>query len=245
MLSRQDVVNNFTLNVEKERLKQKFTQEQMAKKLGLSLSGYKKMISGATTKIDLYTALLLHNMTGKWIFELVEEQEDNTEFLMKLRELSPYQKRFLHGILDFELSFSSAHEGNADDYITVFVPTGSAADGMICDSSNWIKVNAASYRKKFGDDLYCGIKVTSNYLHPIYNRGDILLICRGAVKEGNPGIFFNKENGRLYVRKAMPSRSWILEPINGHGETFFVNNLDNDISEKWIHLGYVLAKMKE
>ena len=245
MLSRQDVANNFTLNVEKERLKQKFTQEQMAKKLGLSLSGYKKMISGATTKIDLYTALLLHNMTGKWLFELVDEPEDNTEFLMKLRELSPYQKKFLHGILDFELSFSSAHEGNADDYITVFVPTGSAADGMICDFSNWIKVNASSYRKKFGDALYCGIKVTSNHLNPVYNLGDILLICNNTAREGENSIFFNKETGRLYVRKTMPSRSWILEPINGYGETFFVNSLDKDASEKWIHLGYVLDKMRE
>lgn len=244
MLSRQDIVNNFTLNVEKERLRQKLTQEQMAKKLGLSLSGYKKMISGATTKIDLYTALLLHNMTGKWIFELIEEHEDNTEIILKLRELSSFQKNFIKGILDFEISFSSSHE-NADDYITVFVPTVNMEDGMFCDSSNWIKVNAASYRKRFGENLYCGIKVTSNHLNPVYHLGDILLICRDSIHEGDTGIFFNKENGMVYVRKVSPSYSWILEPINGLGETFTIDSLDKTASEKWIHFGYILAKMRE
>ena len=58
MLTKQELVKNFTLNVEKERLKLKLTQAQMAKKLDMSLSGYKKMISGVTTIIDLYTAYL-------------------------------------------------------------------------------------------------------------------------------------------------------------------------------------------
>ncbi len=92
MLTKQELVKNFTLNVEKERLKLKLTQAQMAKKLDMSLSGYKKMISGVTTKIDLYTAYLLQNMTGKWIFELIDDYEEDMELILSLRELSQCQK---------------------------------------------------------------------------------------------------------------------------------------------------------
>ena len=78
MLTRQDIVRNFTLNVEKERIKRNLTQSQMAKKLEMSLSGYKKMISGVTAKIDLYTVQLMHNLTGKWIFELIDDYGEDT-----------------------------------------------------------------------------------------------------------------------------------------------------------------------
>ena len=47
------------------------TQAEMAKKLELSLSGYKKMISGETTKIDTYTAFLMYDLYGKWLFEMI------------------------------------------------------------------------------------------------------------------------------------------------------------------------------
>ena len=130
MLTKQELVKNFTLNVEKERLKLKLTQAQMAKKLDMSLSGYKKMISGVTTKIDLYTAYLLQNMTGKWIFELIDDCEEDMELILSLRELSQCQKSFIKGIMEFEAAFSAGHD-EPEDYITVFVPTGNMEDGMI------------------------------------------------------------------------------------------------------------------
>ncbi len=244
MLSRQDLTKNFTLNVEKERILRKLTQSQMAKKLEMSLSGYKKMISGATVKIDLYTAQLMRNLTGKWLFELIDDYNEDTELILKLRHLSPSQKDFIKGILDFETEFFSFHE-NAEDYITVFIPTGNMEDGMIYDSVHYTKVNAASYRKKFGSDLYCGIKITSNHLHPVYNLGDILLICRKPIREGDTGIFFNRENGRIYIRKYQPAAPWILEPINGYGEILTIDQYDHNDMKKWIKFGYVLTKMRE
>lgn len=246
MLTKQEIVKNFILNVEKERISQKLTQAQMAKKLDMSLSGYKKMVSGVTTKIDLYTAQLLHEMTGKWIFELIDDygEDEDTEIILKLKELSARQKKFISGIVDFEVEFSSSHQ-NESDYITVFVPTGNMEDGMIYDSSHYFKMNAAAYRQKFGDDLYCGIQVTSDHLHPVYNIGDILLICRKPIREGDTGIFLNKETGRAYIRKLQPSASWVLEPINGYGEPIIIDSNNEADLEKWIRFGYVLTKMRK
>lgn len=244
MLTKQEIVSNFILNVEKERLKQNLTQAQMAKKLEMSLSGYKKMVSGVTAKVDLYTVYLMQHMTGKWIFELIDDYQEDTEIILKLKELSLRQKNFIEGIIDFEIEFSVSHE-NCNDYITVFVPTGNMQDGMVYDSSNFFKINATSYRKKFGDDLYCGIQVTSDHLHPVYNLGDILLVCRKSVREGDTGIFFNKENGRAYIRRLMPASSWILEPINGYGEPIAIDRHNETESAKWIRFGYILTKIRD
>lgn len=243
MLTKQELVKNFTLNVEKERIKRRLTQAQMAKKLEMSLSGYKKMISGATTKIDLYTAHLLQSMTGKWIFELIDDYEEDTSLIMNLKNMTAGQKNFIKGIIEFESEFCAGHE-NTDDYITVFVPTGNMEDGMIYDSSYFFKVNAASYRRKFGDDLYCGIQVTSDHLHPVYHFGDILLVCKKAIREGDTGIFLNKDTGRAYIRKLQSSISWILEPINGYGKPITIDRSNEADSEKWIRFGYVLTKMR-
>ncbi|WWR14509.1 helix-turn-helix domain-containing protein [Lachnospiraceae bacterium JLR.KK008] len=246
MLTKQEMVNNFILNIEKERVKQNLTQAQMAKKLDMSLSGYKKMVSGVTTKIDLYTVYLLRNLTGKWVFELIDDYPEDSELVMKLQKLSLRQKNFIRGIIDFELEFANSHRDEpAEDYITVFVPTGNMEDGMIYDSSNYYKLNAAAYRKKFGNDLYCGIQVTSDHFHPVYNLGDVLLVCHKAIREGDTGIFLNKETGRAYIRKLHPSDTWILDPINGYGEPIIIDSHNINDTSKWIRFGYILTKIRE
>ncbi|MGI6013787.1 MAG: helix-turn-helix domain-containing protein [Oscillospiraceae bacterium] len=243
-VTRQDIVRNFTLNIEKERINLGLTQAQMAEKLQLSLSGYKKMISGETSRIDLYTAHLMYKLTGKLIFELLNDWGEELEIMRQFYRLTPSQYHFVKSIIDFETAFLGENE-NPDDYISVLVLTGNMEDGMIYDSSNIIKVNAAPYRKRFGSDLHCGIKITSNHLHPVYHLGDILLICRKPIRDGDTGIFINKETGRVYVRKFHQTDPCVLEPINGYGEAFTVNSYDEEDMNKWIKFGYVLTKMRE
>lgn len=242
MLTKQELARNFTLNIEKGRIKQGLTQSQMATLLEMSLSGYKKMISGSTAKIDLHTMYLLHRIFGKCFFEMIDEYEEDEELLLNFKMLSSSQKKYIKGLVDFELAFTTNNQ-NSTDYITVFVPTGNMEDGMFFDSANYIKVNASVYRKKFGTDLHCGIQITSDHLHPTYNMGDILLICRKAIREGDTGIFLNKETGRLYIRKlhASTSTSWILDSVNDYDEPII---LDRSNTENWVRFGYVLTKMR-
>lgn len=243
MLTKQELAKNFTLNIEKERLRRGLTQSQMAEQLEMSLSGYKKMISGATVKIDLHTMYLLYRSFGKNFLEMIDEADEDAELMLHFNQLSEAQQKYIEKMIEIELALTDSQE-NADDYITVFIPTGNMEDGMIFDSANYTKVNASAYRKKFGSDLYCGIQVTSDHLHPVYNMGDILLICHKAIREGDTGIFLNKATGRVYIRKLLPAASWVLEPINDYGEQIVVDRSNQTDMQNWVRFGYVLTKMR-
>ncbi|MGN0342393.1 MAG: helix-turn-helix domain-containing protein [Roseburia sp.] len=242
-MNRQQIAHDLIIRMEQERDRLGLTQAQMAQKLEMSLSGYKKVISGETQKIDIYTLYLLHQLTGKWFIEWVESDAGNSSLARKYFMLSENQQKFIEGIVDFELSIAR-DKHPAKDFITVFVPTGNMEDGMIYDSSNFIKVDVSAYRQQFGANLHCGIQITSNHLHPVYHIGDILLICRKAIRDGDTGIFIKKDTQAAYIRKFHQTSPCILEPINNLGEPFYVDSYDLDDMNQWIKFGYVLTKMK-
>lgn len=243
-MTKQELARNFSLNVERERIRLGLTQAEMAKKLEMSLSGYKKMISGETTKIDAYTAFLMHDLCDKWFYEIIGYPISEAETVAKIRKLSKTQLRFITAIVDLEYSLLT-EQNSPEEYIPVIVPTGNMQDGMIYDSADILHINAAIYRKRFGDDLHFGIKVTSSHLHPAYNKGDIILISQNPIRDGDTGIFINKEDGCIYIRKFHQAAPCVLEPINGFGKTFFVNNSNPQEMKNWIKMGYVLCKMRQ
>ncbi len=243
-MTKQELAKNFSLNVERERIQLGLTQAEMARKLEMSLSGYKKMISGETTKIDSYTAFLMYQLCGKWLFEMIDHPVHAAEAISKLKYLTESQLRFVSAVINIEYDFL-VHQEVPDDYISVLVPTGNMQDGMIYDSADIIKVNASIYRRRFGSDLHFGIKITSSHLHPVYNKGDIILVSRNPIRDGDTGVFINKEDGRAYIRKFHQAEPCVLEPINGFGKPFYVNNSSPQEMEPWIKVGYVLCKMKQ
>lgn len=240
---RQELIKNYAQSMERERSKLGLTQSEMSKKLDMSLSNYKKIISGESSNINLYVAHLMHELTGKWTFELCGEHTEELDLLQKIRSLSDSQKRFIYGLLDIEVAFSEKIK-DSDDYISVLIPTGNMADGMVYDSSNIKKVNASVYKKRFGDDLSFGIMVTSTHFHPVYHEGDILLICQKPIRDGDTGIFYNRETGRIYIRKLLKKVHAELFPVNGYGSSIVVDYSDMNEIEKWIKIGYVLCKMR-
>lgn len=243
-MTKQELAKNFSLNVEKERVRLGLTQAEMAKKLEMSLSGYKKMISGETTKIDAYAAYLMYGICGKWLFELIGYSIYESDTLTKMKCLTESQLKFISAIINIEYDFLT-HQDTPDEYISVITLTGNMQDGMIYDSGNVTKVNAALYRKRFGEDLHFGIKITSSHLHPVYNKGDIILISQNPIRDGDTGVFINKDDGRVYIRKFHQAEPCLLEPINGFGKPFYVNNSNPLEMEKWVKVGYVLCKMKQ
>lgn len=243
-MTRQEMTSNYIINMERERVNWGYTQPQMAKRMGLSTSGYKKIVAGETSKIDLYAAYQLYKFTGKFIFELCGEQSTDLQLFQSLRDLTPSQKAFVSGVIEFERDFQEK-TSNTEEYISVVVPTGSMEDGMIWDSANVIKVNAAPYLHKFGQDLHCGLMVTSYNLQPVYHEGDILLISKRPPREGDTAIFVNRENGCAYLRKFRHGSPARLEPINEYGVTFKVDCNNAADMDKWIKFGCVLTKMRK
>lgn len=245
IMTRLEIINNFIQSLEKERTSLGFTQAQMAQKMEMSLSGYKKLIAGETSKIDIYMAYRVCCLTGKWFHELCGDESDpHVDIVSRLRSLTASQLRFISGIVDFEIQFQNKTEGDIEDYVSILIPTGDEKDGMILDSANVEKLNIASYRKWFGSELHCGVKVTSNHLTPAYHMGDILLVSHTAPRDGDTGIFINKENGRAYLRKYHQTNPTVLEPIVGYGSPFIIDTQDHKEVDKWIKFGRVLAKIR-
>lgn len=245
-MDRIDIANKISTNIEKERVNLGLTQSQFAKELDMSLSSYKRIINGETSRIDIYTIYLIYRLTGKFACEILDIDEKLITLIQKLRTLSPYQRNYIDAIIDTELSLSKANDSfsDAEDNISVFIPSGNMADGMIMDSYNIEKINISAYRHAFGNNVHCGIRVTSNHLHPIYNKDDVLLISRSPIRDGDTGIFINTQNKRIYVRKFFQSNPCILSPLNNYGEPIYVSSDDINDMKKWIKFGYVLCKIR-
>lgn len=184
-MTQQKILLNFIDNIEKERVRLNLTQAQMAQKLDMSVSNYKKLIAGQYRRPNLFLAQRLYELTGKLLFEFFDFDSPKLNAISKFMKLSDTQCSFIEGIIDFELAFSVTEEENTDDYLTVLIPTGNCEDGMIWDSANVRKVNIAPYRKRYGSQINAGIEVTSNHLTPVYHMGDILLISRRPPRDGD------------------------------------------------------------
>lgn len=242
-MTRQELASNFITSMERERVRRGYTQPQMADRLGLSASGYKKIIAGETSKIDLYTAYLVYKLSGKFIFELCGENSAELEAFQDYRSLTSSQKAFVNNIIHFERNFQE-NNTSVEEYISVIVPSGVAEDGMIWDSANVIKVNASPYIHKFGKNLHCGILITSDHLQPVYQMGDILLVSRRPPRNGDTGIFINKEEGRAYLRRYRQTDTIRLEPVNEYGVVIELSSNDMSDEGKWLKLGCILSKMR-
>jgi len=244
IVSRIELAQRFALALEQARISMGVTQSQMADKMGMSVSAYKKVVSGDTTKIDMEYAVRLNRLTGWHLSEITGEDTAEAVLLAEYRSLTPSQKRFVSAVAGFEARFKASHEIDAEEYLTVLVPTGDMQDGMIYDSSNIIKIEAGDYYKRYGSRLHTGIMVTSNHLHPVYNKGDILLMCCEPIRDGDTGVFLHKTDGRVYIRRFRQTDPCQLEPINGFGRVFTVSQSALEDLSQWVKFGYVLCKMR-
>ena len=190
-MNRLEIANNISTNIERERTKLGMSQAQFAKALDMSLSTYKRIANGESSRIDVYTAYLIYKLTGRFSCELTGFNDDVINLVKRIKKLSKSQRILIDSIIDTELALSAYKDesSHTEDLISVLIPTGNMTDGMILDSYNVEKLDVSNYRKAFGDALHIGIRITSNHLHPVYNKGDILLISRNPIRDGDTGIF--------------------------------------------------------
>lgn len=239
---------NLALSMEKERVAMGLTQEEMAEAIDVSYSAYKKIARRETYKVTAYSLYKLHNLTGKFGKELTGYGNENEEMLAGFRVLTKSQKDFVKSIIDFELNFvqSMPKDVNPDDYIPVLELTGDMEDGMIYDSTNIKMVYAKDSIERFKPHVInSGIEVTSNHLHPVYNMGDIILICKERIGNGDVGVFINKNTSRAYLRKYTEKNNQIeLRPICDYGEPFIIDAQNPENINQWIKYGKVLSKLR-
>lgn len=232
-MTKKEFNEKIAISLEKERLSRNLTQADMAKALDLSLNAYKRIINCEVDKIDSYCLYKLRLITG---CNLMVDDSVFNDITDKIYHLSPQQQLFISSIVDFESQF----KGGAQRNLSILVPSADTEDGMIWDSVMVEKMDLP-----IRDGVSCGIKITSNHLNPVYVKGDIILISRRPIRDGDTGIFVNKDTGRAYIRKFRRSQPCILDPLNAYGESYTVNDDNPDEMDRWIKFGVVVSRVRQ
>ena len=195
-----DLLDNFAKNIEIERIKLGYSQQEFAKLLNISSSTYKNIISRRTSSVDITLVPKIYSLTGRFLFELLELDNMELEILRKYRLLTERQKAYISEKINFELEMK-ADEKESDNMLDVLVLTGDMKDGMILDSSNEQRIYCPEYIKKYGKKLHCGIRINSNHLTPVYVKGDIVCVSKKPPRDGDTCILINKQSGKCYIRR--------------------------------------------
>lgn len=246
-MTRLELYSNFSLNIEIERDRLKLSQQKMADALGISLSKYKILISNPyEANIDIFLAHQIYRVTGKTARELSGDNIPELEMIKYFRELPKHRQDAIKYIIEVEHELPKDASNNEDeeDNTTCYIPTGNMEDGMILDSRDLVSINIAEYKRRCCERIDCAIKITSNHLHPIYMKGDYLLISRRAPRDGDIGIFILKDTRQLFIREFKQTKPCELRPINGYGETIYVDGDSKEDMDKWIKFGTVLTTMR-
>ena len=219
MLTREQLSRNLGTNLERERFKLGYSQQDMAKALDMSLSSYKRLANGDTGKVDVYTVYKLSQLTGKMFYELCGESSDLFQTYDRMRNLSPTQLHFIESLVQFEFDFARNLETvpsvSREDYTTMIIPSGNMHDGMVYDSCSLEKINISGYRKRYGN-----------------------------IRDGDTGIFINKVTGLLYIRRLRQTDPWRLEPLTYYGQTFYIDSNNASEMSHWIIFGHVISKTR-
>lgn len=246
-MTRTQLYENFAYNIELERNRLKLTQQKMADALQISLSKYKILITNpCESNIDIYLAHQVQKITGKTVRELCGDDLPELEMIRYFRELPKHRQEAIKYMIEIEhqLPSDSHPDAKEEDHTTCYIPTGNMNDGMTLDSRDFVTVNIAEYKRNSNERVDCAVKITSNHLHPVYMKGDVLLISKRAPRDGDIGIFIKKDNRQIFIREFKQTDPCELRPINGHGEIIYVDSNKKEDMDKWIKFGTVLTTMR-
>lgn len=238
-MTKNELSERFAVNLERERAHLGLTQAVLAKKLGLSLTTYKNILNGSSVNVPLYALYQLHKLTGKLVFELCDFSIPEKDGVFLWRGLSKQQQAFVKAVCDMEAGLKSTETTQT---ISVMIPTNNFEDGMIWDSCTFETMTIG--RRYQQHNISCGLKVTTNHMHPAYVKGDVLLMENRPPRDGDVGLFLFKPSGRAFIRKYHQTNPVELEPITNFGETFRINPNSPSEMSCWLKFGVIVSKAR-
>lgn len=242
ILSKEEINSKFIKSIEKERIKLGYSQKLMAKALDISLSTYKNMINGLPVNIPIYSSYLAYKLTGKFCFELCEVTSSEIEAIKAFKDLPEYRQKTLRAMVEVEKALHTEPLEAEEDYVDCYSLISENKDSMVYNSTGYAPVNVSAYRPLFSESIDSAIKILSNKLHPLYSRGDIILIHQEMPREGDVGIFLNKVSHKVYFRRLKEASDYIiLESITDTAKPITIP--DAQLKE-WFIFGYILTKMR-
>lgn len=87
-----EATRNFSDVLERERIQRDMSQKEMADVLNISLSSYRRIVTGESTYVPIEMIINAHRLTGMWLYQMLGESTDNTNALDKYMLLDEYDQ---------------------------------------------------------------------------------------------------------------------------------------------------------
>ena len=243
ILDRSDVKENVGKIIESTRNELGHSQSKMGKLLGLSQSTYFRLINGEVDNTILYAIYKFCKLNNMTLGEVVGDPSPNTDLNRMFKSLPEFRQRTIRTIIALD-SQLNIHEAYDEDYVDCYVLTNDNRDGMLYDAASYEPVNVAGYRNICPYSIDCAIRITSNHLHPTIHADDILLIHQGPPRNGDTGVFINKNSKKIFFRRFIQGDICRLEPIAPYGETILVDSHNHKDMNQWIKFGFVMTRLR-
>lgn len=238
-----ELKNAFIGTLEKERTLRGWTQWEMADKLEMSVPGYRKMVSGMTDSIALYTAYRASVILNMPIPVLFGSQDFKDQLYDKLYHMPISTCRRMEYYLehDEKLRLAQSTSGNNGRIIDVITLSGYLKDGMDFDSG---LIEQIRIPNSFNPKITRGFRVTENSLLPVYARGDILLLDEDMARSGDTTVVLHMNTKKLYIRKVIVKdrNCYELHPINGRGNIITINQTER---KEWFDYGRIITVWRD
>lgn len=232
----------FINTLERERTLRGWTQWEMADKLEMSVPGYRKMVSGLTDSISLYTAYRASVILNIPIPVLFGSQDFKDQLYDKLYHMPISTCRRVDYYLDHDEKVRLAQNTseNMGRIIDVVSLSGYMKDGMNFDSG---LIEQIRIPDSYSHKIIRGFRVTENSLLPVYAKGDILLLDEDMARSGDTAILLHMKTRKLYVRKIIvkDSNCYELHPVHGRGLVITINQAERT---EWFDYGRIITVLR-
>ena len=239
-MQKLELKNAFIDILERERTLRGWTQWEMAEKLEMSVPGYRKMVSGLTDSISLYTAYRASVVLNIPIPVLCGSKEYKDQLLKKIYNTPLSICNRIEYYLDYEEKFRNEQKkaGVGSKIIDVITLTGYMEDGMLLDSSS---IEKMEIKNDYGGRVTRGFRITENSLLPTYCKGDILLVEENSPRNGDIAVIVNMRSRKIYIRKIVISDKFELIPVNNRGNVITVEQKDRP---EWFDYGRIVTCLR-
>lgn len=237
-----EIKNAFIDTLERERTLRGWTQWEMADKLEMSVPGYRKMVSGLTDSISLYTAYKASVVLNMPIPVLFGSQEFKDQLYDKIYHtpISTCRRVDFYLEQDEKIRLAQYEGENKGRIIDIVTLSGYMKDGMDFDSAIIEQVRIPD---TFSQKIARGFKVTENSLLPVYAKGDILLLDEDMARSGDTSVLLHMKTRKLYVRKIMvkDATCYELHPVHGRGSIITISQEERT---EWFDYGRIVTVMR-
>lgn len=237
-----EIKNAFIDTLERARTLRGWTQWEMADKLEMSVPGYRKMVSGLTDSISLYTAYRASVVLNIPIPVLLGSHDFKDQLYDKLYHMPISTCRRVDYYLEYDekLRLAQNVSDNKGRMIDVIALSGYMKDGMDFETG---LIEQVCIPEHFNPKITRGFRITENSLLPAYAKGDILLLDEDMARSGDTTVALHMKTRRVYIRKIIVKEAncYELHPVHGRGKVITIQQSERT---EWFDYGRIITVLR-